>query len=165
MLYALSLLVVFLSLAALYESWTIPVSVLLAVPTGLLGALAGAYMRGLHNDIYFQIALLTIVGLSAKNSILIVEFARAKHEAGKSLLAATIEASRLRLRPICMTSLCFILGVVPLALSSGAGAGAQTALGTVVMGGMLTATLLGVYFTPLFFVLVTSYLSGKFRHK
>lgn len=165
MLYALSLLVVFLSLAALYESWTIPVSVLLAVPTGLLGALAGAYMRGLHNDIYFQIALLTIVGLSAKNSILIVEFARAKHEAGKSLLAATIEASRLRLRPICMTSLCFILGVVPLALSSGAGAGAQTALGTVVMGGMLTATLLGVYFTPLFFVLVTSYLSGKFRRK
>lgn len=158
MLYAISLLVVFLSLAALYESWSIPVSVLLAVPTGLVGALAGAWLRGLNNDIYFQIALLTIVGLSAKNSILIVEFARAQHRAGKSLAAAAIEAARLRLRPIIMTSLCFILGVIPLALSSGAGSGAQNALGTVVMAGMLTATALGIYFTPLFFVLVVNML-------
>lgn len=158
MLYAISLLVVFLSLAALYESWSIPVSVLLAVPTGLVGALAGAWLRGLNNDIYFQIALLTIVGLSAKNSILIVEFARAQHQAGKSLAAAAIEAARLRLRPIIMTSLCFILGVIPLALSSGAGSGAQNALGTVVMAGMLTATALGIYFTPLFFVLVVNML-------
>ena len=158
MLYAISLLVVFLSLAALYESWSIPVSVLLAVPTGLVGALAGAWLRGLNNDVYFQIAVLTIVGLSAKNSILIVEFARAQHRAGKSLVAAAIEASRLRLRPIIMTSLCFILGVIPLALSSGAGAGAQNALGTVVMAGMLTATALGIYFTPLFFVLIVKML-------
>ena len=158
MLYAISLLVVFLSLAALYESWSIPVSVLLAVPTGLVGALAGAWLRGLNNDIYFQIAVLTIVGLSAKNSILIVEFARAQHRAGKSLAAAAIEAARLRLRPIIMTSLCFILGVIPLALSSGAGSGAQNALGTVVMAGMLTATALGIYFTPLFFVLVVNML-------
>ncbi len=158
MLYAISLLVVFLSLAALYESWSIPVSVLLAVPTGIVGALAGAWLRGLNNDVYFQIAVLTIVGLSAKNSILIVEFARAQHRAGKSLAAAAIEASRLRLRPIIMTSLCFILGVIPLALSSGAGAGAQNALGTVVMAGMLTATALGIYFTPLFFVLIVKLL-------
>ena len=158
MLYAISLLVVFLSLAALYESWSIPVSVLLAVPTGLVGALAGAWLRGLNNDVNFQIAVLTIVGLSAKNSILIVEFARAQHRAGKSLVAAAIEASRLRLRPIIMTSLCFILGVIPLALSSGAGAGAQNALGTVVMAGMLTATALGIYFTPLFFVLIVKML-------
>lgn len=158
MLYAISLLVVFLSLAALYESWSIPVSVLLAVPTGLVGALAGAWLRGLNNDIYFQIAVLTIVGLSAKNSILIVEFARAQHQAGKNLMAAATEAARLRLRPIIMTSLCFILGVIPLALSSGAGSGAQNALGTVVMAGMLTATMLGIYFTPLFFVLVVKML-------
>ncbi|MDD4701682.1 MAG: efflux RND transporter permease subunit, partial [Desulfovibrio sp.] len=116
------------------------------------------------NDIYFQIAVLTIVGLSAKNSILIVEFARAQHRAGKSLMAAAIEASKLRLRPIIMTSLCFILGVIPLALSSGAGSGAQNALGTVVMAGMVTATALGVYFTPLFFVLVVNMFS-KSRNK
>ena len=157
MLYSISLLVVFLSLAALYESWTVPVSVLLAVPTGVIGALAGAYARGLNNDIYFQIALLTIVGLSAKNSILIVEFAKAQNDAGKSLMQATLEASQSRLRPIIMTSLCFILGVIPLAISSGAGAGAQQALGTVVMTGMLTATGLGVYFTPLFFLVVVGY--------
>ena len=157
MLYSISLLVVFLSLAALYESWTVPLSVLLAVPTGVIGALAGAYDRNLHNDIYFQIALLTIVGLSAKNSILIVEFAKAQNEAGKSLMQATLEASQSRLRPIIMTSLCFILGVIPLAISTGAGAGAQQALGTVVMTGMLTATGLGVYFTPLFYLVVVGY--------
>ncbi|MDL2316202.1 efflux RND transporter permease subunit [Desulfovibrio sp. OttesenSCG-928-A18] len=161
MLYSLSIIVVFLSLAALYESWTIPFAVLMAVPTGLVGALGGMYLRGMSNDIYFQIALLTIVGLSAKNSILIVEFARQLHENGKELLAATVEASRLRLRPIIMTSLCFILGVVPLAMSSGAGSGAQNALGTAVMAGMITATGLGIYFTPLFFVLVTQFFSKK----
>lgn len=118
-------------------------------------------LRGMNNDIYFQIALLTIVGLSAKNSILIVEFARALHEEGKDLLIATVEASRLRLRPIIMTSLCFILGVIPLAISNGAGSGAQNALGTAVMAGMVTATGLGVYYTPLFFVLVTRFFSRK----
>ena len=161
MLYAISIIVVFLSLAALYESWTIPFAVLMAVPTGIIGALGGVYLRGMNNDIYFQIALLAIVGLSAKNSILIVEFAKQLHEGGKDLLAATVEASRLRLRPIIMTSLCFILGVIPLALSSGAGSGAQNALGTAVMAGMITATGLGVYYTPLFFVLVTRFFSGR----
>ena len=161
MLYTISIIVVFLSLAALYESWTIPLAVLMAVPTGLIGALAGVWLRGMNNDIYFQIALLTIVGLSAKNSILIVEFARQLHENGKELFAATVEASRLRLRPIIMTSLCFILGVVPLAISSGAGSGAQNALGTAVMAGMITATGLGIYYTPLFFVLVTRFFTRR----
>ncbi|MFW5489056.1 MAG: efflux RND transporter permease subunit [Desulfovibrio sp.] len=165
LLYAISIIVVFLSLAALYESWTIPLAVLMAVPTGVIGALGGVSLRGMHNDIYFQIALLTIVGLSAKNSILIVEFARALHDGGKDLLTATVEASRLRLRPVLMTSLCFILGVVPLAVSSGAGSGAQNALGTAVMAGMLTATGLGVYYTPLFFVLVTRFFGRKKEHE
>lgn len=159
MLYAISVIIVFLSLAALYESWTIPFAVLMAVPTGVIGALGGVFLRGMNNDIYFQIALLTIVGLSAKNSILIVEFAKALHEGGKDLITATVEAARLRLRPIIMTSLCFILGVIPLTISSGAGAGAQNALGTAVMTGMITATCLGVYYTPLFFVLVTKIFS------
>ena len=161
LLYSISIIVVFLSLAALYESWTIPLAVLLAAPTGVIGALGGVFLRGMNNDIYFQIALLTIVGLSAKNSILIVEFARQLHEGGKELFAATLEAVRLRLRPILMTSLCFILGVVPLAVSGGAGSGAQNALGTAVMAGMLTATGLGIYCTPLFFVLVTRFLARK----
>ena len=155
LLYAVSIIVVFLCLAALYESWTIPLAVLLAVPTGIVGALGGVYLRGMNNDIYLQIALLTIIGLSAKNSILIVEFARELHRGGKDLVSATVEASRLRLRPIIMTSLCFILGVVPLAVSSGAGSGAQNALGTAVLTGMITATGLGIYYTPLFFVWVT----------
>lgn len=159
MLYAISVIIVFLSLAALYESWTIPFAVLMTVPTGVIGALGGVFLRGMNNDIYFQIAVLTIVGLSAKNSILIVEFARALHEGGKDLITATVEAARLRLRPIIMTSLCFILGVIPLAISSGAGSGAQNALGTAVMTGMITATCLGVYYTPLFFVLVTKIFS------
>jgi multidrug efflux pump len=163
MLYALSVLVVFLSLAALYESWTVPFAVLLAVPTGVVGTLAGMYLRGMNNDIYFQIALLTIVGLSAKNSILIVEFARALHQGGMGLRQAAIEASRLRLRPIIMTSMCFILGVIPLAISSGARAGAQNAIGTAVMAGMLSATGLGIFFTPLFFVLITQIFARKKR--
>ncbi|GFM34889.1 efflux RND transporter permease subunit [Desulfovibrio subterraneus] len=165
LLYAISIIVVFLSLAALYESWTIPLAVLMAVPTGVIGALGGVYLRGMNNDIYFQIALLTIVGLSAKNSILIVEFARALHHEGKDLLTATVEASRLRLRPVLMTSLCFILGVVPLAFSTGAGSAAQNALGTAVMAGMITATGLGVYYTPLFFVLVTRLFGRKKGHE
>ena len=160
-LYAVSIIVVFLCLAALYESWTIPLAVLLAVPTGVIGALGGVYLRGMNNDIYLQIALLTIIGLSAKNSILIVEFARALHKGGKDVVSATVEASRLRLRPIIMTSLCFVLGVLPLAFSNGAGSGAQNALGTAVLAGMLTATGLGVYYTPLFFIVVTRIFSRK----
>lgn len=165
MLYVISIVFVFLSLAALYESWTIPLAVLLAVPTGVIGALCGAYLRGMNNDLYFQIAILTIIGLSAKNAILIVEFAKALHESGKDVLSATVEAARLRLRPILMTSLCFILGVVPLTISTGAGAGAQNALGTAVMAGMLTATGLGIYYTPLFFVLVTRMFSHRKTQK
>ena len=129
--------------------------------TGIVGALGGAYLRGMNNDLYFQIAILTIIGLSAKNAILIVEFARALHKSGKDLVSAAVEAARLRLRPILMTSLCFILGVVPLTISSGAGAGAQNALGTAVMAGMLTATGLGIYYTPLFFVLVMRIFAHK----
>ena len=159
LLYAVSIIVVFLCLAALYESWTIPLAVLLAVPTGIVGALGGVYLRGMNNDIYLQIALLTIIGLSAKNSILIVEFARSLQKGGKDLLTATVEASRLRLRPIIMTSLCFILGVLPLAVSSGAGAGAQNALGTAVLTGMISATGLGIYYTPLLFIVVTRFFS------
>ena len=165
LLYAVSIIVVFLCLAALYESWTIPLAVLLAVPTGGIGALGGVYLRGMNNDIYLQIALLTIIGLSAKNSILIVEFARALHKGGKDVVSATVEASRLRLRPIIMTSLCFIIGVLPLAASNGAGSGAQNALGTAVLAGMLTATGLGIYYTPLFFIVVTRFFSGKLWRK
>lgn len=164
-LYAVSIIVVFLCLAALYESWTIPLAVLLAVPTGVIGALGGVYLRGMNNDIYLQIALLTIIGLSAKNSILIVEFARALHKGGKDVVSATVEASRLRLRPIVMTSLCFIIGVLPLAASNGAGSGAQNALGTAVLAGMLTATGLGIYYTPLFFIVVTRFFSGNLWRK
>lgn len=160
-LYTISLIVVFLILAALYESWTIPLAVLMAVPAGIIGALGGIYLRGMNNDIYFQIALLAIVGLSAKNSILIVEFARAMHQGGKNLLDATIEASRLRLRPIIMTSLCFVLGVVPLTISSGAGSGGQNVLGTAVMAGTITASAMGIYYTPLFFYLVTREFIGE----
>lgn len=164
-LFAISVIVVFLTLAALYESWTIPFSVLLAVPTGFIGALLGVYLRGMNNDIYFQIALLTTIGLSAKNSILIVEFARILHKEGKSLMEATVEAARLRLRPIIMTSACFILGVFPLAISSGAGSGAQNALGTAVMSGMFSATGLGIFYTPLFFVLVTRFFASRKKSK
>jgi multidrug efflux pump len=155
-LYALSLLVVFLCLAALYESWAIPLSVMLVVPLGVIGALLATYGRGLSNDVYFQVGLLTTIGLSAKNAILIVEFAKELHEQGKSLFDAAVEACRMRLRPIIMTSLAFILGVVPLAISHGAGAGSQHAIGTGVIGGMLTATVLAVFWVPLFYVLVCS---------
>ncbi|WP_336278270.1 efflux RND transporter permease subunit [Cronobacter dublinensis] len=154
-LYAISLMVVFLCLAALYESWSIPFSVMLVVPLGIIGALLAASLRGLNNDVYFQVGLLTTIGLSAKNAILIVEFAKDLMEKeGRSLTEATLEAVRLRLRPILMTSLAFILGVLPLVLSHGAGSGAQNAVGTGVMGGMLSATLLAIFFVPVFFVVI-----------
>ncbi|WP_256744411.1 efflux RND transporter permease subunit, partial [Cronobacter sakazakii] len=154
-LYAISLIVVFLCLAALYESWSIPFSVMLVVPLGIIGALLAASLRGLNNDVYFQVGLLTTIGLSAKNAILIVEFAKDLMEKeGHSLMEATLEAVRLRLRPILMTSLAFILGVLPLVLNSGAGSGAQNAVGTGVMGGMLSATLLAIFFVPVFFVVI-----------
>ncbi|ENY4076104.1 efflux RND transporter permease subunit [Salmonella enterica] len=154
-LYAISLIVVFLCLAALYESWSIPFSVMLVVPLGVVGALLAASLRGLNNDVYFQVGLLTTIGLSVKNAILIVEFAKDLMEKeGRGLIEATLEASRMRLRPILMTSLAFILGVMPLVISRGAGSGAQNAVGTGVMGGMLTATLLAIFFVPVFFVVV-----------
>ncbi|MGY3855976.1 efflux RND transporter permease subunit [Aeromonas intestinalis] len=156
-LYAISLLVVFLCLAALYESWSIPFSVMLVVPLGVLGAILAATMRGLENDVYFQVGLLTTIGLSAKNAILIVEFAKELHDKGMKLGEAVVEASRQRLRPILMTSLAFILGVLPLVISTGAGASSRNAIGTGVMGGMITATVLAIFFVPLFFVLVMRY--------
>jgi multidrug efflux pump len=160
-LYAISLLVVFLCLAALYESWSIPFSVMLVVPLGVIGALLAATLRGLSNDIYFQVGLLTTIGLSAKNAILIVEFAKEQMEHGKDLISATLEAVRLRLRPILMTSLAFALGVLPLALATGAGSGGQNAIGTGVLGGMLSATILGIFFVPVFFVSVRKRFPGK----
>ena len=153
-LYAISLLVVFLCLAALYESWSVPFSVMLVVPLGVIGALLATWMRGLENDVYFQVGLLTVIGLSAKNAILIVEFANEMNEKGHDLLDATLHACRQRLRPILMTSLAFIFGVLPMTISSGAGSGGQHAVGTGVMGGMISATVLAIYFVPLFFVLV-----------
>ncbi|MBB3213870.1 multidrug efflux pump [Herbaspirillum sp. Sphag1AN] len=154
MLYAVSILIVFLCLAALYESWSIPVSVLLVVPLGVLGTLAGAVLTWKMNDVYFQVGLLTTVGLSAKNAILIIEFAKELYAHGKSASEAAIEAARLRLRPILMTSLAFTLGVLPMVIGTGAGSGAQHALGTAVIGGMISATVLAIFFVPLFFVVV-----------
>ena len=153
-LYGLSLLVVFLCLAALYESWTIPVAVLLIIPLGLVGAIFLVTLRGLQNDVYLQIGLLTTMGLAAKNAILMIEFAEQAEKQGKRVIDAALEAARIRLRPILMTSFAFIFGVLPLALSTGAGANSRIAIGTAVIGGMLTATLLAVFYIPLFFVLV-----------
>ncbi len=153
-LYAISTLVVFLCLAALYESWSIPLSVMLAVPIGILGALAAATLFGQSNDVYFKVGLLTTIGLAAKNAILIVEFAKELEAAGKNLVEATVEAALMRLRPILMTSFAFILGVTPLAIATGAGSGAQNAVGIGVMGGMVAATFIGIFFVPLFYVAV-----------
>ena len=153
-LYAISILVVFLCLAALYESWSVPTAVILVVPLGIIGALAATLGRGMNNDVFFQVGLLTTIGLAAKNAILIVEFAMHLVKAGTPLLEATVEAARLRLRPILMTSLAFLLGVLPMAISTGAGSGSQRAIGTGVIGGMLSATVLAVYFVPVFFVMV-----------
>ncbi|WP_374473000.1 efflux RND transporter permease subunit [Arenimonas sp.] len=154
MLYALSLLVVFLCLAALYESWSIPTSVLLVVPLGILGTVLFTWLRGLERDVYFQVGMLTTVGLSSKNAVLIIEFAKANVEKGMELVDATLAAIRDRLRPILMTSIAFGFGVLPLALATGAGSGAQRAIGTGVIGGMLSGTFLGIFFIPLFFVVV-----------
>ncbi|MBY0519046.1 MAG: efflux RND transporter permease subunit, partial [Sphingomonas sp.] len=153
-LYALSLLVVFLCLAALYESWTIPIAVLLIIPLGLVGAVFAVSLRGLINDVYLQIGLLTTMGLAAKNAILMIEFAEQAEKQGKRVIEAAVEAARIRLRPILMTSLAFIFGVLPLAISTGAGANSRIAIGTAVIGGMLTATILAVFYIPLFFVIV-----------
>ena len=160
MLYALSLLIVFLCLAALYESWSVPISVLLVVPLGVIGALLAAAVTGLNNDIYLQVGLITTMGVAAKNAILIVEFAEERIAEGMSAFDAAVEAARLRLRPIIMTSLAFIFGVLPLALSTGAGAGGQNAIGRAVVGGMLTATVLAIFLVPMFFVVVVRLFGG-----
>ncbi|PZQ63496.1 MAG: hydrophobe/amphiphile efflux-1 family RND transporter [Phenylobacterium zucineum] len=161
MLYALSIIVVFLLLAALYESWTIPLSVILVIPLGVIGAVLATSLRGLSNDIYFQVGLLTTMGLAAKNAILIVEFAKDRVKAGATLIEGTLEAIRIRLRPIIMTSLAFMFGVLPLAISNGPGSGSQHAIGTGVIGGMLSAVALAIFFVPLFFVLVQRHLGRK----
>jgi HAE1 family hydrophobic/amphiphilic exporter-1/multidrug efflux pump len=152
--FGFGLLMVFLVLAAQYESWAVPFAVLLAVPFGVFGALCAVWVMGMSNDIYFQIGLVTLIGLSAKNAILIVEFANKRYEAGHSLVDAAMEAAKIRFRPIVMTSMAFILGVVPLVLARGAGAASRNSIGTGVFGGMLAATFLAIFFVPLFFVLV-----------
>ncbi|MGB1091065.1 MAG: efflux RND transporter permease subunit, partial [Oceanobacter sp.] len=163
MLYSLSILVVFLALAALYESWSVPIAVILVVPLGVLGAVLAATARGLENDIYFQVALLTTIGLASKNAILIVEFAEEAYMRGKSLIDAAVEAAFLRLRPILMTSLAFIFGTLPLALASGAGANSRMSIGTGIVGGTLAATVLAIFFVPLFFVIVRGLFPSRKR--
>lgn len=164
-LFALAILAVFLLLVALYESWTVPVSVMLIVPIGAFGAVLAVTVTGMSNDVYFKVGLITIIGLAAKNAILIIEFAKSLHEEGHSLIDAALGAARLRFRPIVMTSLAFILGVVPLVMASGAGAASQRSLGIGVIGGMLSATVLGVIFVPVFFVWVISLFSHRNRIK
>jgi multidrug efflux pump len=160
-LYALSMLVVFLSLAALYESWSIPVSVILVVPVGVLGALVSATLLGVPNGVYFQVAMLTTIGLGAKNAILIVEFARELHEQGRSAMEAAVEAAKMRMRPIMMTSMAFLLGVLPLAIASGAGSASQNEIGIAVIGGMLTATFFGPFLVPMFYLVVVDKLRRR----
>ena len=162
LLYAFSIFVIFLCLAALYESWPIPISVLMGLPLGVIGGIIASSLRGLPNDVYFQIGLLTTLGLTTKNAILIVQFAKDGVEQGMGLIEATLEGARLRFRPIIMTSLAFGFGVLPLAVATGAGAGAQNAIGTSVLGGMVTATVLVIIFAPLFYVLIEMLL-GKGR--
>jgi multidrug efflux pump len=163
-LFAVSLIVVFLCLAALYESWSIPFAVMLVVPLGIFGAVVAVSLRGLPNDVYFKVGLIAIIGLSAKNAILIIEFARELQEQGKDLIEATLEACRLRFRPILMTSIAFMFGVLPLAVSTGAGANSRIAIGTGVIGGMFTATVLAVFLVPVFFVVVRRFFPGHARH-
>ena len=153
-LYGLSLLIVFLCLAALYESWSVPVSVMLVVPLGVFGAVLAATLTGVNNNIYFQVGLITTIGVSAKNAILIVEFAEERMREGMNAFDAAVAAARLRLRPILMTSFAFIFGVFPLAIAAGAGSGGQNAIGRSVVGGMLAATVFGIFFVPMFFVAV-----------
>jgi HAE1 family hydrophobic/amphiphilic exporter-1 len=162
-LYAFSILVIFLCLAALYESWPIPISILLALPLGAIGGVIGSTIRGLPNDVYFQIGLLTTLGLTTKNAILIVQFAKTRVEEGMGLIDATLEAAKLRLRPIIMTSLAFGFGVMPMTFATGAGAGAQKAIGTAVLGGVVTSTFLVTLFAPLFYVLIFRIFKGKER--
>ncbi|MDE1153364.1 MAG: efflux RND transporter permease subunit [Micavibrio sp.] len=163
-LYAISLIVVFLCLAALYESWSVPFSVILIVPLGIIGAVGATLLTGLNNDVFFQVGLLTTIGLSAKNAILIVEFAKGLHEKGEDLFTATMTAARLRFRPILMTSMAFILGVLPLAIAHGAGSGSQNAIGIGVVGGMLSATFIAIFFVPMFFVGIHKLFKVKPRH-
>jgi multidrug efflux pump len=163
-LFGLSLVAVFLCLAALYESWSVPFAVVLVVPIGILGALLAVMLRGMPNDVYFKVGLIVIIGLSTKNAILIIEFARHLQDQGKNLIDSTLEACRLRFRPILMTSIAFILGVLPLAISTGAGANGRRAIGTGVMGGMITATVLAVFLIPVFFVVVRRIFPGKSRN-
>ena len=165
LLLTLSIVLVFLLLAALYESWSIPISVILVVPLGVIGSVVAVTLRGMPNDVYFMVGLIAIIGLSAKNAILIVEFAKDLRAEGKPLLEAAMEAAHLRFRPILMTSLAFTLGVTPLAIASGASAASQNAIGTGVLGGMISATVLAIFFVPAFFVFVMK-LFGSFRqHK
>ena len=160
MLYAFSIFVIFLCLAALYESWTIPIAILIVLPLGVIGGIIASSSRGMANDVYFQISLLTTLGLTTKNAILIVQFAKAGLESGMKLIDATLQAVKLRFRPIIMTSLAFGFGILPLVITTGAGAGAQNAIGTGVLGGMVTATVLVLIFAPLFYVLIEK-LFGK----
>jgi multidrug efflux pump len=160
-LLGLSLVVVFLLLAALYESWTVPIAVLLVVPLGVLGAVLLSMLRGMSADVYFNVGLITIIGLAAKNAILIVEFAIEREEEGRSVMEATLDAVKLRLRPILMTSFAFVFGMVPLFFASGAGSASRRAVGTGVMGGMIAATLLGIFFIPVFYIAVRKWLTRK----
>ena len=164
-LFGFSLLAVFLCLAALYESWSIPFSVLLVVPLGVLGVVLGTELRGYSNDVYFKIGLITIIGLSAKNAVLIIEFAKELQAQGKSAMEAVLQAAHLRFRPIIMTSLAFVLGVLPLAIASGAGSASQRSIGTGVMGGMISAVLLSVLFVPVFYVVVRRWFKGSERQR
>jgi HAE1 family hydrophobic/amphiphilic exporter-1/multidrug efflux pump len=159
--FGIALLMVFLVLAAQFESWVVPFAVILAVPFAIFGALTAVWVRGFENDIYFQIGLVTLIGLSAKNAILIVEFANTRYEAGRPLLEAALEAARLRFRPIIMTSMAFIFGMIPLVVATGAGASSRQSIGTGVMGGMLAATFLAIFFVPLFYVLIRKLTQGR----
>jgi multidrug efflux pump len=162
-LYGFAILAVFLCLAALYESWSIPLSVVLVVPLGVLGVLLATLLRSYANDVYFQVGLITIIGLSAKNAILIIEFAKDLQAQGKSVIESALAAAHLRFRPIVMTSMAFMLGVLPLAISTGAGSASQRAIGTGVIGGMVVGTVLAVFFVPIFFVVVRSLFKGSER--
>jgi multidrug efflux pump len=161
MLYGIAILLVFLCLAALYESWSVPFSVLMVIPLGVVGAVLAAKFRGLHNDVYFRVALVTTIGLASKNAILIVEFAEEAYHRGATALDAALTGARLRLRPIIMTSLAFVAGVLPLALSAGAGANSRISIGTGIVGGTVTGTVLAIFFVPVFFVLVRKLFRGK----
>ena len=164
-LFGFSLLAVFLCLAALYESWSIPFAVILVVPLGVLGVVLGTGARGFSNDVYFKIGLITIIGLSAKNAVLIIEFAKDLQAQGRTALQAVLEAAHLRFRPIVMTSMAFVLGVLPLAIASGAGSASQRSIGTGVMAGMVSAVILSVLFVPVFFVVVRRFFKGSERQR